>query len=125
MTDDTARLLRWSGLARSATGAAYLLAPGRLGRVWTGAAGGNAAVAPITRAFAARDLAIGLGTLRALSKREPLTGWVLAGVLADTTDSLGTWRAGHHLPTATRRVITLVAGASALGHAGLLRSLKD
>ena len=124
MTDDTARLLRWSGMARAATGAAYLLAPVRLGRVWS-TAGGDAAVAPITRAFAARDMAIGLGTLRALSRREPVAGWILAGIVADAVDSLGTWRAGRRLPALNRRAITLVAGASALGHAAILRSLQD
>ena len=49
-------------IARMAVGVAGFLAPKRVGRAWIGNEGASPLVAVVTRAFAVRDFALGLGT---------------------------------------------------------------
>jgi hypothetical protein len=56
------------------------------GRAWIGSEGARSEVSIITRSFAIRDVSIGVGTLRAISKDQPLTDWLQAALLADLGD---------------------------------------
>jgi hypothetical protein len=64
----------------------------------------------------ARDLALGLGTVRAVTQGHGAAPWVAAGVLADATDFLATWHARSHIPALGAAGVILLAGSStALG----------
>ena len=111
-----AQLARGQALARVVLGTALLVAPAPITRVWIG----RVARAPGARALAqglgARDVAIGLGTLRALSAGSGASPWVRAGVAGDAADFLATLVAWRALPTSgALAVATLAGSATALG----------
>src|SRR5919107_2082137 len=95
----TARTLAF-GLAagRIGLGAAFLLAPGKVGAAWTGRDARRPGAQVLGVGFGARDLALGLGTVAALSQGHGAVPWVRAGALADLGDLLATLRARRSLP---------------------------
>lgn len=102
------------GAARVGIGMALLLAPGMAGKIWLGPPAGRPATRAALRAAGGRDLAIGLGLLRALGSGHPAAGWLGAAAVADSTDGLATLLGYRHLPQNRRMAVTLVA----LGTAG-------
>ncbi|MCU1489608.1 MAG: hypothetical protein JWM85_1013 [Acidimicrobiaceae bacterium] len=91
--------------------------PGWVAAPWIGR---EAAATPgarlLGRALGGRDLALGLGALLAAQHDAPLRGWVEAGLLSDTGDTLATLLAFKKLPRFTRWLIlatTLGAVAAA------------
>src|SRR5690349_6161388 len=76
-------------LGRMAFGVGGFVAPRLFGRVWIGREAGSSRVAVITRAFAIRDFALGLGTYLAIQKDAPVRGWIEAGLLCDAGDVVG------------------------------------
>ena len=107
-------------LGRMAIGAAGFLAPRTFGRMWIGAEGGSRRVAMVTRAFAVRDFALGLGAYLSVQKDAPVRGWVEAGLLSDSLDVLATLRG----PLPLVRKLAM-AGAAAVGVAGGVLALRD
>lgn len=106
-------------VARIGLGVAGLIAPRVLGRAWIGTEGASARVAQITRAFAARDMALGLGALIAVQRDAPVRGWIEAGLvcdLADTASSMG--------GAVGRIKKALLAGAALVAVAGGILSLR-
>ena len=108
------RQVRVFAIGRIGVGASFLLAPGfslrlSLGTVETG---------PVTRMLArsvgARDIALGLGALRALRHDASLRRWIDAGTLADAGDALTTVLAFPHLGKA-RAVLAVLSAASSVG----------
>src|SRR5207245_7680107 len=81
---------RQLAVARMAVGVAGLIAPRAFGRAWVGADGASSRVAMITRAFAVRDFALGLGGFIAMQKEGPVRGWIEAGLLCDLADAVST-----------------------------------
>jgi hypothetical protein len=102
-------------VGRMAAGSALLLAPRLAVRVWTGRAA-RPLDRMVARSLGGRDLALALGTLSALGRRRPLVPWLLAGALADASDTLGTL-SGYPQLTRGRRGVLLASscGAAALG----------
>jgi hypothetical protein len=107
---DPRSLARLHAAGRIVTGAALTLAPGLAGRTWIGRAAGTAGAQVAITAMGARDLALGVGELRALASPDPgaATPWLLAGAFADAADLIATLRARDELP------LPSVAGATAL-----------
>jgi hypothetical protein len=62
----------------------------------------------------ARDVALALGTLRALSSRRGTAAWLRAGILADGGDLFATLRARDSLPPLAVPVVAAIAGGSVL-----------
>ena len=87
---DHRQIVRALACARIAVGATLLAAPRRAGGRWIGPAADDGATRLAVRALAARDLAIGVGTLRALSGEEPARPWALAGAASDLVDAAAT-----------------------------------
>ena len=113
------------GLAagRVAVGVAMLLQPERAVRDWIGrrpaALGGTQTV---TRAFGARDLALGAGTLAALAGGRDARDWVAAGAFSDVADLVATLK-GEDIPATGRVLVALLAGSAiAVGAAYLAAS---
>ncbi len=107
-------------IGRMAVGVAGFVAPRTFGRVWIGSDAGSSRVAMITRAFAIRDLALGLGAYLAIQKDAPLRGWIEAGLLSDSADVLTSLRGP--VPLARKLVL---AGASLAGVVGGFVALQN
>ena len=103
----------WLALGRSALGATAMVAPEALGRFWVGGPRGRAAVRVLSRALAARDLALGVGALGALGDPEASRRWLRAGAVADAGDAVATVLAFRDLPRGRRVLVACVAGGSA------------
>lgn len=89
---------RWMAYARIGFGAAFAFAPAIVLRPWVGRDAGSPAVKLVARSLAAREVAIGMGTLMADRHGGPVRGWVEAGVVSDAGDALATLVAFRHLP---------------------------
>ena len=114
---DNRRVIAMLSIARVGVGTALLLAPQRMGRNWVGSVADDPRAALVIRGFGARDLALGLGTLRALSRNEPLTGWVQMAALGDACDAVAGIAAGSSVGAA--RTIPTVVSATAAAVVGM------
>ena len=117
-------------VGRVALGLTALAWPSVPARPWVGAAADDLAARVFGRALGARDVALGLGAVRALQHpaAEPgsASAWVAAGALSDALDvvaSLSSWR---ELPRVSRWLVAGSAGGAALvGLAGVLAVRPD
>jgi hypothetical protein len=96
--------------ARVAIGVAFLVAPRALGGLWFGKEASRPVAGLVTRMVAARDLVLGAGMLRALSRGEPVRPWFGLAVGVDAVDGLAALAARKHLPKWT--VVASVFSAS-------------
>ena len=120
---DARSLARLQAVARAALGAGLVVAPGRLGGAWVGApADKREGQAPVV-GLGARDVAIGLGALRALGRGRGARPWVLAGMLGDAADLVATVRARDALPPLAAPAVAAMAGGSVLLGVWLQRAL--
>lgn len=103
---DPRAVARFIGIARVAIGAGLLAAPRLSAPVWVGRKGLTPAAKLFTRALAARDIAIGAGTLAGGELRP----WVLAGMAADATDLLATILERDDLPPTAIPLVVATAG---------------
>jgi hypothetical protein len=109
-------LALWHARGRQLVGAAFVLAPGLAGRAWIGSDAARRPVKVLARAFGARDLALGLGVVIALDRGAPVRGWIEAGVLSDSTDTVASLLAGNSIPPGIRwPCVALGAGSAAMG----------
>lgn len=108
------------GYARLGLGASLLLAPGLIDRVWVGGVARSRGAKVLGRANGVRDLALGLGLVRALSQGLPARGWLDAGVIVDVGDFAITLLADPEL-NPTGRWLVLAAAASGAGAGLVLR----
>lgn len=129
-----AALLRrgaWAVAAgRVALGLTALAWPSMPARPWVGASAGDVAARVFGRALGARDVALGLGALRALQRLPAEPGsacaWVAAGALSDALDVVASLSAWRELPPAGRWLVVVSAGGAALtGAAGALAVRPD
>lgn len=95
---------------RAAVGVTCLFAPS-LARVWVGPEGGRAPGRVLSRSLAARDIALGYGTVR--SRGAVLRKWALLSALSDAADAVGTVMAYGDLPRLRRAAVALVSAAAA------------
>lgn len=104
------------GLAvnRCAFGIGYLAAPASTASRWIGRAARAPGTGVFARALGARDLALGLGALRALMRRddEQARVWLAAHALSDGTDLVATLAARRGLPRAGVAFASAMAAAS-------------
>ena len=100
--------------SRVAVGAALLLAPGPVLRLWLGRVGTDAFSDLLARSVGGRDVALGVGTIFALRHRTSVRGWLEALVLADAADALALLAAARHL-SRSRMVVAALPTLAALG----------
>lgn len=100
-------------LGRTVLGASAFVAPDALGRFWVGGPAGRTGIRVLSRAMAARDLALGLGALGALGDPGATRSWLRAGAVADAGDAVATVVAFNRLPRRRRVAVACIAGASA------------
>lgn len=106
-----ARAVAWG---RVAIGAGALVAPTALAIPWVGDAAASPASRLLARTMAGRDLALGIGAVRALGRSgDDARVWVALGGTADAVDALATLLAFEQLPRLRRwAVLALTAGAA-------------
>ena len=111
-----------TGLAagRVVVGIAMLIRPELAVRDWIGRrAASYGGTQTITRAFGARDLSLGAGTLAALAGGREARDWVIAGAFSDATDLVATLK-GEDIPLTGRILVTALAGTAIATAAGYL-----
>jgi hypothetical protein len=108
------RAAQLTALGRIAIGCTALVAPTLMTRPWIGDGADSADARLLARTMAGRDLALGLGTFRALGVDDAeARPWVALAGVADAVDATVTMVAFRRLPPLTRWVIL----ASTLGAA--------
>ncbi|GCD99974.1 hypothetical protein EHYA_07698 [Embleya hyalina] len=112
-----AAALAWGG-ARTALGVVALLDPPRVARPWIGDDADRVGALVFARALGGRDVALGVGTMVAAARGEPVRLWALTAAAADLGDVLITATHAKALPRGHRAFIaTLAAGSALLGTA--------
>lgn len=131
---NVAALLRrgaWAVAAgRVALGLTAIAWPSVPARPLVGAAAGDVAGRVFGRAVGARDVALGLGALRALrhpaAEPQSACAWIAAGALSDSLDVLASLSSWRDLPRRSRwLVVASAAGAALTGAAGALAVRPD
>jgi hypothetical protein len=97
-------------IGRAAIGVALLAAPGLLAGLWLGDDARTAASRSLARALGAREVVLGLGLRRSLSRGESVAAWAGAGVVADAADFAITLTADD-LPLVGRGGVLVAAGS--------------
>lgn len=105
---DLARLLSFS---RVLVGGAAVIAPRRFARLWTGEENMQTTGTMAMRSLGARDVAIGLGTLRALDGEGPVRMWLETQALVDASDVFSTVTSFRSLP-GLRRLVAVASAAT-------------
>lgn len=113
---DHRQVVRILSVTRVVIGTVLIVAPGAAGRRWIGEPATDPRVKVAIRGLGVRDLALGLGTLRALDRGEPARSWVRLAAVGDATDAvsgvLGVRRLGLARTLAT---VVSASAAAALG----------
>jgi hypothetical protein len=94
-------------------GALLVADPGRLVSAWIGREGRNAGPQALGRAVGARDLVLGAGAIAAAD--DTLVPWLIAALVADSTDLLATLAAGRGIPLRSRILVGAAALSGVLG----------
>jgi hypothetical protein len=111
--EDVARLLAWG---RILFGGFALVAPRRFERMWVGDAMEGTPSHMATRGLGGRDVAIGVGILKAMEQGGGARGWLEASAVADASDALGTLGAWGALPKwKALLLLVLEVGAAYVG----------
>jgi hypothetical protein len=109
------RLARFIAWGRVAIGCTALVSPVAVARPWIGEAATGTEARLLARTMGGRDLAIGIGTLRALGRSDAeARPWVALGGCADVVDTVATLVAFGALPRRTRWGILAVTAGAAL-----------
>ena len=114
---DYRQLVRSLAVGRVAIGAALVLVPSLAARGWAGDEASRPATKVFLRALGIRDLALGIGTLRALERGEDPVPWARYGAAADGVDAAATVVGYRSLAPRGRFAVLLLAAAAAAGGA--------
>jgi len=120
---DARTLAYLQSIGRIALGSGLAVAPGLVAGPWVGAVADRPGGRALASAMGARDVALGLGTLRAVAQRRGARPWVRAGMLADAADFAVTFRVRRSLPPVAAPLVCVMAGGSVLLGAWLQASV--
>jgi hypothetical protein len=113
---DARSIARLQSLGRLAIGAGLMVVPGTIAGGWVGGVADRREGQALAVAVGARDVALALGALRALSAGHGAGPWLRGGMLADAADLVATLRARDALPALAAPAVAALAGGSlALG----------
>jgi len=119
------KMARQVAATRIVFGIAFMALPDRTGRVWIGRDADRPAVRLLTQAIGARDLAMGIGALVAMSRDAPARGWFTAISLTDALDFACGVAAGDRIPPSARASVLVLASSSALQAAYAATGVDD
>jgi hypothetical protein len=113
-------------LGRLGIGTVAVVAPVAVARPWIGEAADAPAARLLARAMGGRDLALGIGTLRALANAdEEARPWVALSGVADAIDALATLIGFAALPRKGRWGILAVTAGAAIVSTRLAAALDE
>jgi hypothetical protein len=112
---DQRQVVRMLAVARVAIGVAATAMPGVTGSLLFGPKANSPALRLVTRSFGARDVVIGLGTLRALDQDVDAAGWARASAASDAADAVAALIAARAVPTARALLGAGSAAVAAIG----------
>ena len=112
-------------IGRIAIGIGLISAPRLFAPVWVGRDGLSAAATLFSRAVGARDMALGIGTLAAIERGQPIQGWIRGAILADATDAIATYLERGEVPPVSRPLVYLMGGGAALAGAAIQASIDE
>ena len=122
-------------LGRLLFGVAFIAEPKLMERAWIGKQARLPGAQLLARAVGARDLALGLGGLQALTRNDgSVRPWLAAAAVCDVVDFGATWTAGRAIPRQARNGVLAIAGVSSLlsaiaavgvGRSGYAESLRS
>jgi hypothetical protein len=102
-------------LGRLLFGVALIAKPSLMEQAWIGKQARLPGAQVLTRAVGARDLALGLGGLQALARKDgSARPWLAAAAVCDVVDFGATWTAGRAIPRQARTGVLAVAGVFSL-----------
>ena len=102
-------------LGRLLFGVAFIAKPTLTERAWIGKQARLPGAQLLTRAVGARDLALGLGGLQALTRNDgSARPWLAAAAVCDVVDFGATWTAGGAIPRQARNGVLAIAGVASL-----------
>jgi hypothetical protein len=101
--------------ARVAFGVALLAKPALATAPWLGAVARKDGTRVLSRAFGARDLALGLGAAYALHTDVGARPWLVAAAFSDTVDAAATLGSARSLPVLGRGIVALASVSAAAG----------
>jgi hypothetical protein len=97
-------------------GVAALVAPGNTGRILAGDGGAAPDAQAFLRGMGGREVGLGLGLLAMIRANGPVKPWVVAALLADSSDIAGIVSAWPHMASSKRLLgLTTAGGAAAIG----------
>ena len=120
---DARTIARVQAAGRLVLGTGLLATPSLVGERWVGDPAGSAGGQVLAAGLGGRDVAIALGTLRALGRRGGAGSWLRAGVIADLADLAATLRHRDALPPLAVPAVAALAGGSVLLGAYLQHAL--
>src|ERR671910_47502 len=96
-------------------GVAFLGGPKLMERAWIGKQARLPGAQLLARAVGARDFALGLGGLQAVTRNDgSARPWLAAAAVCDAVDFGATWAAGRAIPSQARTGVLAIAGVSSL-----------
>ena len=102
-------------LGRFLFGVAFIARPKLMDRAWIGKQARLPGAQLLARAVGARDLALGLGGLQALTRNDgSARPWLAAAAVCDAVDFGATWTAGRAIPPQARSGVLAIAGVASL-----------
>jgi hypothetical protein len=110
---DQRQVVRTIAAIRVAVGVVAFVAPRRSAALAFGGHAEQPGVVTIMRSFAARDVALGLGTLRALERVTDPAAWAKLSALADIGDAVTSVIGLRHLPPARALIGATTASLAA------------
>lgn len=122
---DDEDLARLYGFTRLTLGAATVLMPSLVAKLWMGRGADEGVSRVALRGLGAREAALGFGLLVALERGQSPRRWLEAGAIADAGDALGTLSQRGSLPASRWVVATAIASASAWFSTQLASAFED
>jgi hypothetical protein len=102
-------------LGRFVFGVAFIAEPKLMERAWIGKQARLPGAQLLTRAVGARDLALGLGGLQALTRDDgSARPWLAAAAVCDAVDFGATWTTSRGIPGQARNGVLAIAGVFSL-----------
>jgi hypothetical protein len=102
-------------LGRLLFGVAFIAEPNLMERAWIGKQARLPGTRLLTRAVGARDLALGLGGLQAVTRNDgSARPWLAAAAVCDAVDFGATWTAGRGIPRQARTGVLAIASVFSL-----------
>jgi hypothetical protein len=102
-------------LGRFLIGVAFIAEPKLMDRAWIGKQARVPGAQVLARAVGARDLALGLGGLHAVTRNDgSAQPWLAAAAICDAVDFGATWAAGRRIPRQPRTGVLAIAGVFSL-----------